>query len=200
MALTLGYRSAAANGLFAALPEAATISSTLAMTIRRAVADDADILAASGAGTFAETFGHLYPPEDLDAIPGRGLQPGALRRLGARSAVRPLDRRGGRPGDRLCTGGAVPSAAPGGDAGLRRASAALSAPRRAGRRSRPAAARDRARAGWRGRTRRLWIGVWSENLGAQRLYARYGFSKVGEYEFSVSARRAIASSSWPGPA
>jgi ribosomal protein S18 acetylase RimI-like enzyme len=37
--------------------------------------------------------------------------------------------------------------------------------------------------------RRLWIGVWSENFGAQRLYARYGFAKVGEYEFSVGNSR-----------
>ena len=29
----------------------------------------------------------------------------------------------------------------------------------------------------------LYIGVWSENLGAQRFYERYGFGKVGEYGF-----------------
>ena len=37
--------------------------------------------------------------------------------------------------------------------------------------------------------RKLWIGVWSRNLGAQRLYARYGFSKVGDYEFPVGGTR-----------
>lgn len=31
----------------------------------------------------------------------------------------------------------------------------------------------------------LYIGVWSENLGAQRLYGRYGFEKIGEYDFPV---------------
>jgi ribosomal protein S18 acetylase RimI-like enzyme len=31
----------------------------------------------------------------------------------------------------------------------------------------------------------IWIGVWSENLGAQRFYARRGFEKVGEYGFPV---------------
>lgn len=31
----------------------------------------------------------------------------------------------------------------------------------------------------------LYIGVWSENRGAQRFYGRYGFSKVGEYGFPV---------------
>ncbi len=35
----------------------------------------------------------------------------------------------------------------------------------------------------------LWLGVWSGNLKAQALYARYGFSKVGEYEFPVGEWR-----------
>jgi ribosomal protein S18 acetylase RimI-like enzyme len=40
---------------------------------------------------------------------------------------------------------------------------------------------------WLERTgpRTLWIGVWSGNHRAQRLYARYGFSKAGEYDFPV---------------
>ena len=33
--------------------------------------------------------------------------------------------------------------------------------------------------------RAIWIGVWSENFGAQRLYRRRGFEKVGEYGFAV---------------
>jgi ribosomal protein S18 acetylase RimI-like enzyme len=37
---------------------------------------------------------------------------------------------------------------------------------------------------WLG-ARPVLIGVWSENLKAQRLYARYGFEKVGEYAFMV---------------
>jgi ribosomal protein S18 acetylase RimI-like enzyme len=35
----------------------------------------------------------------------------------------------------------------------------------------------------------LWIGVWSGNLKAQALYARYGFKKAGEYEFPVGDTR-----------
>ncbi len=35
----------------------------------------------------------------------------------------------------------------------------------------------------------VWIGVWSGNLKAQRLYQRYGFSKAGEYEFPVGQVR-----------
>jgi len=35
----------------------------------------------------------------------------------------------------------------------------------------------------------LWVGVWSENFGAQRLSGRHGFEKVGEYEFPVGQTR-----------
>ncbi|WP_421084284.1 GNAT family N-acetyltransferase [Rothia nasimurium] len=37
--------------------------------------------------------------------------------------------------------------------------------------------------------RTLWLGVWSENYGAQRLYSRYGFERVGDYYFEVGATR-----------
>jgi ribosomal protein S18 acetylase RimI-like enzyme len=36
---------------------------------------------------------------------------------------------------------------------------------------------------------RIWIGVWSGNLRAQAVYARRGFSKVGEYEYPVGRVR-----------
>ncbi|HYG26310.1 MAG TPA: GNAT family N-acetyltransferase, partial [Caulobacteraceae bacterium] len=47
----------------------------------------------------------------------------------------------------------------------------------------------RAALDWLGNRPRLWIGVWSENLGARRFYARHGFKKVGEYEFPVGRVR-----------
>lgn len=31
----------------------------------------------------------------------------------------------------------------------------------------------------------LYLGVWSENIGAQRFYSRYGFRQAGEYGFRV---------------
>jgi ribosomal protein S18 acetylase RimI-like enzyme len=37
----------------------------------------------------------------------------------------------------------------------------------------------------------LYVGVWSGNQGAQRFYQRYGFEKVGEYEFPVGRQRDI---------
>ncbi|HVH45369.1 MAG TPA: GNAT family N-acetyltransferase [Labilithrix sp.] len=33
----------------------------------------------------------------------------------------------------------------------------------------------------------LWIGVWSGNLKAQKLYERYGFHKCGEYKYPVGS-------------
>ena len=35
----------------------------------------------------------------------------------------------------------------------------------------------------------LWIGVWSGNLKAQKLYAAHGFEKAGEYEYPVGTWR-----------
>ena len=35
----------------------------------------------------------------------------------------------------------------------------------------------------------VWLGVWSGNEKAQRLYARYGFAKAGEYQFAVGSVR-----------
>ena len=35
----------------------------------------------------------------------------------------------------------------------------------------------------------VWIGVWSENHGARRFYARHGFEKVGEYLYEVGEAR-----------
>ncbi|MFN6981258.1 MAG: GNAT family N-acetyltransferase [Brevundimonas sp.] len=35
----------------------------------------------------------------------------------------------------------------------------------------------------------LWIGVWSGNEKAQRLYAAHGFEKAGEYQYPVGAWR-----------
>ncbi len=39
----------------------------------------------------------------------------------------------------------------------------------------------------RGGPRTLWIGVWSQNFGAQRFYARHGFTRAGQYKFQVGS-------------
>ena len=40
----------------------------MSLAIRRATPADADALSAIGVRTFVDTFGHLYPPEDLQAF------------------------------------------------------------------------------------------------------------------------------------
>jgi ribosomal protein S18 acetylase RimI-like enzyme len=42
---------------------------------------------------------------------------------------------------------------------------------------------------WAGDADDLYLGVYSDNLRAQRFYARYGFEKVGEYFFPVGETR-----------
>jgi diamine N-acetyltransferase len=36
---------------------------------------------------------------------------------------------------------------------------------------------------------RIWLGVWSGNLRAQRFYDRFGFRQVGDYHFAVGDHR-----------
>jgi GNAT superfamily N-acetyltransferase len=157
--------------------------------IRRAGPDDAEALAAIGRATFAETFGHLYPPEDLAAFlaESHGLARATADLADPKKAVWLVET------DAQVVGYAVagpcklphPEVTPacgeleriyllaaqhGGGAGSRLLAETLAWLEKDG-------------------PRRLWIGVWSENLGAQRLYARHGFAQVGTYEFVVGRTR-----------
>ena len=156
--------------------------------IRRAEISDAPVLAALGRDTFVAAFGHMYPPEDLMAflaeaystdsfveylsLDGHALWIGeadgravGYAQVGPCSLPHPQVT--GRCGElkRLY----VSPAAQNGGLGGRLADVALDWLDAPG--------------------RRLWIGVWSKNFGAQRFYGRRGFAKVGEYEFPVGATR-----------
>jgi diamine N-acetyltransferase len=158
------------------------------IVIRRAGTHDADALAALGAATFTETFGRLYPKPDLEAFLAEAYTPEAFARFlerpdqamwiaedasgpvgyvhaGPCALPHPEVTPGSGEVKRLYVDGRRQNAGLGGRL-LVEALGWLEAP---------------------GRT--LWIGVWSENHGAQRLYARYGFAKVGEYEFPVGNTR-----------
>ncbi len=146
------------------------------------------MLAALGRETFAETFGHLYPPEDLTVFLDAAHAPAhytasadnpafALwiaesegRAVGYAEAGKCLIRHADvTPACGELQRLYVRREAQGAGLGVRLLETALAWLERPG--------------------RRLWIGVWSENFGAQRLYARYGFEKVGEHEFHVGATR-----------
>ena len=157
--------------------------------IRRATAGDADVLAELGTATFVETFGHLYSPADLQAFLDESHTEAAYARVLADPdyALWIVERDGEAVGYAQAGPCGLPHAdVRPGDGELKRLY--LRADAQNGGTGR--ALMDVAMA-WllRGGPRTLWLSVWSENFGAQRFYARYGFELAGEYEFPVGAQR-----------
>lgn len=153
--------------------------------IRRAGPADAEALARIGRDTFVATFGHMYPPADLAAFlaehhsPERAATDLAdprkaawLAELGVDvvgyAAVGPADLPHAEVGDgsgelkRLY----VDASQQGLGTGRRLLETALAWLESAG-------------------LGDIWLSVWSENFGAQRLYHRYGFVLVDTYLFQV---------------
>ena len=159
------------------------------LVIRKATPDDADAMSRIATDTFVETFGHLYPPEDLAYFLLNSYSPAAQREMLENESVAMwFLERDGVPVGHACAGAC----------GLPHPDATEAD----GELKRLYVLREAHNGGWGTRLletaldwlqkdgpRTLWIGVWSENLGAQRFYARYGFHKVGEYEFPVGETR-----------
>lgn len=158
-------------------------------TLRRATLADAAVLARIGAETFTETFGTMYPPADLAEFLATAYSEAAARQaLSDPDSAAWLMEFDGRPIGHALAGPCTlphPDVRPG-DGELKRLYLL----------------RHFQNAGWgrrlfeevlhwleRDGPRTLWIGVWSENLGAQRFYARYGFERVGNYDFVVGDTR-----------
>jgi len=147
---------------------------------------DIPALAKLATATFIETFGHLYAPEDLNAFISNARSEHAYHRLLKDPTVRiwlatsqdadpigyavagscklpvvNLEKNAGEIRELY-----VRAAFQQHQLGTRLLSAALE---------------------WLNLQNRkpLYVGVWSENLGAQRLYGRFGFQKVAEYDFPV---------------
>ena len=154
-------------------------------TIRRADPSDAQVLSELGARTFAETFAHLYPPQDLADFleQAYGLARTQADLADPAKAQWLVEADGQAVGYALAGPCDLPhpdvTAAcgelkrfyllkdwQGGGTGGRLFSKVMAWLEREG-------------------PRDLWIGVWSENLGAQRFYMRHGFERVGEYGFRV---------------
>jgi ribosomal protein S18 acetylase RimI-like enzyme len=155
--------------------------------IRRAIPDDASALAALGAATFTETFGHLYPPEDLQtflATHSVEAWDRVLRDPRSATWIAELEARS-QVGFIVVGACKLPVENCEPTAGEVKQLYVL-------------ARHHKLRLGtrlmdfgleWLEAQQRnpIYIGVWSENYGAQRFYARYGFSKVGEYGFRVGS-------------
>ncbi len=159
-----------------------------AVSIRRSTPGDAEALAALGRDTFSETFGHLYPPQDLIDFLDAAHAPAFYARVAADPAygVWMAEHDGAAIGYAVAGPCVIPHPEVTPTCGeLQRLYV-----RRESQGSGLGVQMLEQVLGWLERPgRRLWIGVWSENFGAQRLYARYGFAKVGEYEFRVGASR-----------
>lgn len=155
-------------------------------TIRRAAPEDAATLAALGAATFTETFGHLYPPEDLQTflVGAHSVDAWTRKLVDPHRAVWLAILADATPIGFIAVGACklpVENREPA--AGEIQQLYVL-------------ARHHNLRLGTRlmelglewlhaqGRTP-VYISVWSENLGAQRFYGRYGFSRVGQYGFPV---------------
>ena len=163
-------------------------------TIRRATAEDAAVLAELGTATFIESFGQLYVPRDLQAfleeshsveayakvlanphyalwIAERPAEDGTPRAIGyAQAGPCGLPHDDAKPGDGELKRLYLLKSEQNGGVGRALFDQALAWLERDG-------------------PRPLWISVWSENLGAQRFYGRYGFEFAGEYAFIVGEQR-----------
>ena len=162
---------------------------TLPLAIRRAGPDDAAVLSHLAARTFTETFGHLYPPEDLRAFLDEAYAVGRQATILSHPdyAVWLLEDDGVAVGHVAAGPCGLPHAeVQAGDGEIKRLYVLAS----------------HQNGGWGGRLfdtalswllrdgpRTLWVGVWSGNAGAQRFYARHGFEHVGDYIFPVGQVR-----------
>jgi len=158
-------------------------------TIRRATPDDAATVSGIAARCFVETFGHLYPDEDLQAFLTESYAVERQAQILSHPdyAVWLLELDGEVVGHAAAgpSGLPHPDVAPG-DGEVKRLYVLRHA-QNGGAGSRL----FRTMLDWLegAGPRALWIGVWSQNLGAQRFYARHGFEKVGEYDFPVGRVR-----------
>ena len=157
-------------------------------TIRRASPSDAVAVADLARETFVETFGYLYRPEDLAAF---------LKTSQSTTAYAPLLN---DPRVAIWVAGDAAGALVG---FLTAGPCKLPAPQREAMAGEIRQLYLRASVQRDGLGTRLlvmalewlaaqghsplYVGVWSGNLGAQRLYARYGFEKIGEYDFPVGS-------------
>ena len=156
------------------------------MEIRRALSADAADLARLSETTFTETFGHLYPPEDLATYISGVCTEAHWRQLMADPAVAAwiVGIAGAPPAGFILVGPCkLPVKNLESEAGEIRQLYVLASHQNA----RLGAKLMDSALTWLAEQRRspIYIGVWSENFRAQRFYARYGFSKVGEYGFPV---------------
>ena len=153
--------------------------------IRRARPADAETIAAIGRATFVETFGHLYRPQDLAAFLDDAYDPDQTRAdlADPAKAFWLVEADGVAVGYGLAGPCGLPHPDVTPRSGELKRFYLLQAHQNGGTGKRLFA----EIIDWllKDGPRDLWIGVWSENHGALRFYARQGFEQVGTYGFQV---------------
>jgi len=156
--------------------------------IRRAGSADAETLAALGVATFIETFGHLYAPADLRTYIAEAYDLDRTRADLADPAKASwlVEADGEAIGYALAGPCALPHPEVTPACGELKRLYFLKAWQNGGFGARLfGEVMDWLQSQG---PRAVWIGVWSENHGAQRFYSRHGFEKAGEYDFHVGAQ------------
>ncbi len=157
-------------------------------SIRRAGPDDAQTLAELGRDTFVATFAHLYPPEDLMAYIAETYTQDVFRAALEDPAHGLWIAQAGDQAIAYIHAG--PCSLPHPDVTPGCGEVKRLYVRREHQSGGHGAALFTTALDWLVRPgRRLWIGVWSQNHGAQRFYGRFGFEKIGEYIFPVGNTR-----------
>jgi ribosomal protein S18 acetylase RimI-like enzyme len=153
--------------------------------IRRATSTDAEQVADIGRLTFAESFGRLYPARDLAAYLDQAYSPAAVRAALEDPAFAAwlVETPDGLVDHALAGPCNLPHAEVTPACGELKRLYLLKAWQGRGWGSR--LLRDAISWLEQDGPRTLWIGVWSQNLAARRLYSRISFAKVGEYRFQV---------------
>ncbi len=154
-------------------------------TIRAARLNDAPTLARLGAETFVATFGHLYPPADLEAF---------LTKHHALPAYEDLL---GDPDWGVLIAEAENGVALGYAVAGPCSLPVPDMPENSGELGRIYLIKDAQRTGLgarlletaleflRSRYQHVYLSVYAENIVAQKLYRRYGFEKIHDYFFQV---------------
>ena len=159
------------------------------MRFRLATADDVPALARLAAVSFSAKFAHLYPPDVHTAFVLAQYNEGATAALLADPAIETwlaLDGTGLRAYAMLCRPPGLPHPDAGVGLELKRLYTAPDATGQGlGTRLMTEIVLPAATAA----SADTWLGVYSENHEAQRFYARFGFVRVGEYEFPVGPVR-----------
>ncbi len=153
--------------------------------IRRAVPADAAVLSELGARTFVETFGHLYHADDLRdfLVEAYSLDKTRSDLADPRRAAWLVEEGGEAIGYALAGPCDLPHDQVTPECGELKRIYFIKG-RQGGGLGRRLFAEVIAWLQADG-PRNVWIGVWSQNHGAQRFYAREGFGTVGEYGFKV---------------